>query len=274
VHPTGGSLRVFKQFTWLEIGSGKVALSRLAHQRVTHTVGLLSIRRDTMTVDHVEELIDPENALRIYDKIFTARTGHGIFFTSRIKKRAIVHPPPPLAFNDQWNQIYRKGFQGVVNATGEDAFYFSRTTRFLAKYKPKPGFENEFGKVASVSTTFTPSSMPPYAEEVTPLINDWIYPLNIDWNVNAGELTGCDYAVYSLNGTWGLWFSADGFMIIGGPEEFVDTFFQMIGSTIEEMVVRSFAGVRNREIWWGYLSQLFGEEQVLVYKSMYGSQGE
>jgi hypothetical protein len=28
VHPTGGSLRVFRQFVWLEVGSGKIALSR------------------------------------------------------------------------------------------------------------------------------------------------------------------------------------------------------------------------------------------------------
>jgi hypothetical protein len=39
VHPTGGSLRVFRQFVWLGVGSGKMALSRPAHQRVTHTVG-------------------------------------------------------------------------------------------------------------------------------------------------------------------------------------------------------------------------------------------
>jgi hypothetical protein len=35
----GGSRRVFRQFAWLEVGSGKVALSRLAHQRVTQAVG-------------------------------------------------------------------------------------------------------------------------------------------------------------------------------------------------------------------------------------------
>jgi hypothetical protein len=40
VHPTGGSRRVFRQFAWLEVGSGKMALSRPAHPRVTHTVGL------------------------------------------------------------------------------------------------------------------------------------------------------------------------------------------------------------------------------------------
>jgi len=31
VHPTGGSRRVFKPFLWLEVGSVKAALSRLAH---------------------------------------------------------------------------------------------------------------------------------------------------------------------------------------------------------------------------------------------------
>jgi hypothetical protein len=40
VHPTGGSLRVFRQFAWLEAGSVKMALSRPAHQRVTPAVGL------------------------------------------------------------------------------------------------------------------------------------------------------------------------------------------------------------------------------------------
>jgi hypothetical protein len=43
VHPTGGSRRVFRQFGRLEAGSGKVALSRPAHPRVTHTVGWLRI---------------------------------------------------------------------------------------------------------------------------------------------------------------------------------------------------------------------------------------
>ena len=39
VHPTGGSRRVFRQFVWLEAGSGKAASSRPAHQRVTPAVG-------------------------------------------------------------------------------------------------------------------------------------------------------------------------------------------------------------------------------------------
>ncbi|MFT3894060.1 MAG: hypothetical protein QM730_20715 [Anaerolineales bacterium] len=41
VHPTGGSLRVFKQLAGLGVGSGKMALSRPAHQRVTQAVGRL-----------------------------------------------------------------------------------------------------------------------------------------------------------------------------------------------------------------------------------------
>jgi len=32
-----------KQFAWLEVGSGKMALSRPAHPRVTHTVRPLEI---------------------------------------------------------------------------------------------------------------------------------------------------------------------------------------------------------------------------------------
>ena len=39
----GGSLRVFRRFVWLEAGSGKMALFRPAHQRVTLTVSPLCI---------------------------------------------------------------------------------------------------------------------------------------------------------------------------------------------------------------------------------------
>jgi hypothetical protein len=39
VHPTDGSLRVFGQFLWLEVGSVKTASSRPAHPRVTLPVG-------------------------------------------------------------------------------------------------------------------------------------------------------------------------------------------------------------------------------------------
>jgi len=39
VHPTGGSLRVFREFAWLEAGSDKMARPRPAHQRVTPAVG-------------------------------------------------------------------------------------------------------------------------------------------------------------------------------------------------------------------------------------------
>ena len=38
VHPTGGSLRVFKQFVCLGAGPVKIALSRPAHQPVTQAV--------------------------------------------------------------------------------------------------------------------------------------------------------------------------------------------------------------------------------------------
>ena len=41
VRSTGGSLRVFGQFAWLEVSSAKMALSRAARQRATQAVGWL-----------------------------------------------------------------------------------------------------------------------------------------------------------------------------------------------------------------------------------------
>jgi len=38
------SVRVFKQFPWLGVGSGKVALSHPAHQRVTRAVSWLLVK--------------------------------------------------------------------------------------------------------------------------------------------------------------------------------------------------------------------------------------
>jgi len=40
----GGSRRVFRQFAWLEVGSGKMALSSPAHQRVTLAVSPLILK--------------------------------------------------------------------------------------------------------------------------------------------------------------------------------------------------------------------------------------
>ena len=48
----GGSLRVFEQFAWLEVGSGKMVLSRPTHQRVTQAVGRLERASDIIFDDH------------------------------------------------------------------------------------------------------------------------------------------------------------------------------------------------------------------------------
>jgi hypothetical protein len=45
VHLTGGSLRVFRLFAWLQVDSARMALSRPAHQQVTQTVSPKSILR-------------------------------------------------------------------------------------------------------------------------------------------------------------------------------------------------------------------------------------
>jgi hypothetical protein len=51
VHPTGGTLRVFREFAWLEVDSDKMAFSRPAHQRVTQTVRRLCPKRNWILKD-------------------------------------------------------------------------------------------------------------------------------------------------------------------------------------------------------------------------------
>ena len=61
VHPTGGSLRVFGQFAWLEVGSVKVALSLPAHQRVTPAVNLRVGLPDVKSFDLYLHIDRPAN---------------------------------------------------------------------------------------------------------------------------------------------------------------------------------------------------------------------
>jgi hypothetical protein len=56
VHPTGGTLRVFRQFFWLEVGSRKVAFSRPAHQRVTQAVGCFNMQEEKWHLQFVRML--------------------------------------------------------------------------------------------------------------------------------------------------------------------------------------------------------------------------
>ena len=58
MHPTGGSRRVFKQFVWLGAGSGKLALSRPTHQRVTPAVSLLNILKKRVMIHEVDIRFD------------------------------------------------------------------------------------------------------------------------------------------------------------------------------------------------------------------------
>jgi len=53
----GGSLRVFRQFAWLDVGFGKVALSRPAHQRVTPAVRRFDQNRDTKMIRLQQSLL-------------------------------------------------------------------------------------------------------------------------------------------------------------------------------------------------------------------------
>jgi hypothetical protein len=61
VHPTGGTLRVFGRFAWLEVGSVKTVLSRPTHQRVTHTVRWLIHEGLSMSKSFSSDYYDAAN---------------------------------------------------------------------------------------------------------------------------------------------------------------------------------------------------------------------
>jgi hypothetical protein len=61
VHPTGGHLRVFRQFAWLEVGSGKAVLPHPAQPPVTRAV-----KRVMIIIEYNKEYINDEKTSRNY----------------------------------------------------------------------------------------------------------------------------------------------------------------------------------------------------------------
>jgi hypothetical protein len=219
-----------------------------------------------MTLDHIEELPNPEIALSVYDQIFTAREGYEIFFTPRIPKKGVV-VPAFYSLSQYSKQDYLPAFQAAIRNLGEDLFYMSRTERVVATYVPKPGFEKEFSEASRAGKT----SLSPFAQKVEPIFNDWLVPLDMASGLDDIDIN-LEKALYSLNGRWGVRFSSDNHMLIGGPEEFIDFFFSLIGATVDEMVLMYLNGDGNENYKLNeFLPNLFGTEQALVYKEMYKS---
>jgi hypothetical protein len=74
VHPTSGSLRVFKQFSWLGVGSVKMALSPPAQPPVTLTVGLFLSNHKRIGMKPSEYLLlqlELEGRMRVSSDLIT-----------------------------------------------------------------------------------------------------------------------------------------------------------------------------------------------------------
>jgi len=215
----------------------------------------------------IQPLTNPNVALSIYYKVFSAHTGYEILFKSQIPKRGIIFP-----INYVLKGEYLSAFVAAVAKTGEDSFYLSMTERVEASYIPKKGYEKEFsqaireGKVGSEN---------PFAESVMPIINDWFCPLEAVSTLLARDsdqdkhFHNLENAIYSVKGRWGLWFSNDGYAIVGGSEEFVKTFFDTINQTIEEMAVSFIRGTQNVQYAMDYLRPLFGADEAERYIKIY-----
>lgn len=215
-----------------------------------------------MNPDSGQELINPQIALSVYDKVFSARSGDEIVFTPQISKVGIL-APIYLTLKDE----YVNAFIAAVKKVGENSFYLSLTERIASHYVPRAGYENEFS-----DTIHARQHGPeyPFAEKVTPIINDWLFPLEAASSLTLQDRQDkpyqtLDHAIYSVNGNWGLRFSNDGFAIIGGSEEFVTTFYGVINKTIEGEVVRFIAAIQNKKAAFQYLRSLFGVDEAERY---------
>lgn len=182
---------------------------------------------------NISVIENPETALAIYDKIFAPREGSEVFFTPQIQKKGVLAPAFFTLRND-----YAKAFLTAVTKVGDKAFYISTT------------------------------------ERVVPGPNDWLVSLNAnsiqEYEKYRGVYRNVDNAIYSPNGKWGIWFSNDLYALIGGSTEFVDTFYDVLGKTVNEMVLIFIKSVQNTQyVLDVFLPQMFGEEQAILFRRLY-----
>jgi hypothetical protein len=190
----------------------------------------------------IEVIHKDENIQAVYDKVFTARDGDEIYFTPMIEKKGIITP-----IQYTIDKEYVAPFLAAVHSVGEEEFYISTT------------------------------------ERVKGVANDWLVPLSavsLDWGLdNLVEQVQyfqlVENAIYSVNGKWGMWFSDGDIALIGGPTNFIDTFYRALGKTIDEMVfkflhdTRDFQPKARKIIIEERIPNLFGKEEATRYMEMY-----
>ena len=105
MHPTGGSLRVFMPFVWLEVGSGKEALSRPTHQRVTQAVSPLhSLSRQPGVLSwkiiacHHSKVHPTGGSLRAFGQFAWLGVGSGKMALSRPTHQRVTQAVSPPSF--------------------------------------------------------------------------------------------------------------------------------------------------------------------------------
>ena len=124
MHPTGGTLRVFKQVSWLEIGSIKVALSRPAHQRVTQAVG-----RTRAKVCQTENLKRWKVDYSVIEKDNLVKTLHVPLKTAGFKKRSLswyLNGKDTIVVvnlqRSDWSKLYYINIGIWLKALGDELF--------------------------------------------------------------------------------------------------------------------------------------------------------
>jgi hypothetical protein len=175
------------------------------------------------------ELVDPGQALEVYNQIFSSREGDDISFTPRIQRCGILYP---IAFVLGKNEA-----QALVKAArliGDNAFYLSLTER------PAGAIGDWRIPLGAINA---------YLEK------------RLYYAVLANTL-------YSVNGHWGIILLAESFGAVGGSSEFVETFYSELGITNDQIVQR-FINDYGEKIARYTLPIYFGYEQAQKYLEMF-----
>ncbi len=100
----------------------------------------------------------------------------------------------------------------------------------------------------------------------------WYIPLNELERCHAlpGPIFVYENAIFSPSGKWGLMFSHENFVVLGGEQQFIDVFFVELGTSVNEQVntfLRDWkedANMYSFNVAWipPLLKHLFGEERA------------
>jgi len=147
VHPTGGSLRVFKRFAWLGVGSGKMAFLHPAHPRVTRAVRCNKEKGDIMKNRYLYFFIlsfilfncdSPIESHSYLTEFFPLKVGNKWYYKSNISQdtsyfNETIEVVAQKKINDN---TYFETVRNIISSNIKDTLYYRLNEDVLYAMKP------------------------------------------------------------------------------------------------------------------------------------------